>query len=289
MSPKAIGSLIVTGVVALVLLLVVTSCWYCVSPGNVGVASIFGDIQPKPLTSGWNWKWPWVSVHEVNTQLNYYDDKAEGSSKDLQVVHTEITVQYSQNPTMAPPTYNQIGEVKKIEAAVIKPAIQESVKSVTAQFTAEQLVTHRHQVKGLVEETIKKFIETTLADKKLPDALLVANIAITDFRFSDDFNHAIEQKVKSAQEALQAENAKVKTITEAEATADSRKLAASAESYAIQTIAQAKAEALKLEGEALAKNPEVIKLRAATQWNGELPTFMGGQAPVPFMPVQPTK
>lgn len=285
MSKASTFGLVGLAIVGLLVLVCGSSFFYCVDAGYVGVASLFGDVRPEPLTSGWNWKNPFVSVHEVETRLRAYHDDAQGQSKDLQVVTTQITVQYSQNPKMAPSTYKEIGDVVKIEPSVLKPAIQESVKSVTAQFTAEQLVTHRHEVKQKVEDALRKFIATTLADKNLPEAIDVGNVAITDFKFSDQFNHSIEDKVQSAQEALQAENKKLQTITEAEADRDARNKSSEAEAYKTATVAKAKAEALQLEGEALRKNPEVIKLRAIQGWDGKLPTFMGGQQPVPFLTV----
>jgi regulator of protease activity HflC (stomatin/prohibitin superfamily) len=261
------------------------SSFYCVSAGHVGVASLFGNVRPEPLAPGWHWKNPLVSVKEIETRLFAFHDDAPGASRDLQVVTTQITVQYSIVGSQAPGTWKEIGDHPTIEAAILKPAIQESVKSVTAQFTAEQLVTHRHVVKGQVEAALRKYIATTLADKQLPGAIDVGNVALTDFRFSDEFNHAIEQKVKTAQEALQAEKQKTKTITEAEAAREARNKASEAEAYRVKTVAAARAEAIRREGEALAKNPEVIKLRATQQWDGKLPTFMGGQQPVPILNV----
>ena len=61
-----------------------------------------------------------------------------------------------------------------------------------------------------------KFIDKTLKDKDLEPLIKISNIAITDFRFSPEFNRAIEMKVKAEQEALQAKNEKVKRITQAE-------------------------------------------------------------------------
>ncbi|MBY0358443.1 MAG: prohibitin family protein [Candidatus Obscuribacterales bacterium] len=275
---------IVLGFVAFILILRTGTT---VSTGHVGVASWFGDVQKKPLYSGFNFKNPLVSVTEVDTRLRAYHADAKGQSKDLQVVTTQVTVQYSQNPEMAPATLQQIGDAEKIEPAILNPAIQESVKAVTAKYDAEQLVTHRHEVKKQVEDALNEFIATTLKNKNIAGALDLGKVAITDFRFSEEFNHAIEDKVRTAQEALQAENKKTQTITEALAAKDARNHISDAEAYRTETIAKAKAKALELEGEALAKNPEVGKLRGIQQWDGKLPTFMGGQQPVPFISAQP--
>ena len=65
----------------------------------------------------------------------------------MQTVKTIVSVQYSINGEVAPATYQKIGLNRQIQATVIYPAIAESVKSITAKYTAEELITKREQVK----------------------------------------------------------------------------------------------------------------------------------------------
>ena len=162
-------------------------------------------------------------------------------------------------------------------ATVIEPAIQESVKAVTAQFTAEQLVTRRAEVKQQIQAAIESFIRVTLEDKQVPTALRIANVAITDFEFSEEFNKAIELKVRAEQEALQALNEKTRRVTQAEAGYQERKLAADGEAYEIEASSKAKADAIAREAKALKDNPALIQLRLAEKWDGTLPRFTGGE------------
>jgi len=78
------------------------------------------------------------------------------------------------------------------------------------------VITKRDIVKAQIHLEISEFIDKTLESKGMKGALIVANVAITDFQFSEEFNKAIELKVKAEQEALQAENEKIKKITMAE-------------------------------------------------------------------------
>jgi len=116
----------------------------------------------------------------------------------------------------------------------------------------------------------------TLQDKQVPTALKIANVAITDFEFSEGFNKAIELKVKAEQEALQALNEKTRRVTQAEAGYQERKLAADGEAYEIEASSKAKADAIAREAKALKNNPELIQLRLAEKWDGTLPRFTGG-------------
>ena len=125
---------------------------------------------------------------------------------------------------------------------------------------------------------MEQFINTTLSRKDAPNTLSIANVAITDFAFSSEFNRAIELKVKAEQEALQAKNEKTRRVTQAEAAAAEKKLAAEAEAYQISVESKARASAIKREANALKGNPALIQLRMAEKWNGELPKFSSGNS-----------
>ena len=276
---------IILGVVAVIAVYLFFSAFVTVSSGHVGVVRTLGAVNPDPLPEGFSLKMPFVdSVEEVDIRLRKADDQATAASRDLQVVSTEVAVQYSLIASVVPKTYQKIGRRSVVEDALIRPAIQESVKAVTAQYTAEQLVTRRAEVKSEIQEALRKFIDDTLQQKDAVGALNLDNVAITDFQFSSEFNRAIEMKVKAEQEALQAENEKVRRVTQAEAAAEERKLAADAEAYQIEQESIARAEAIRREAEALRDNPALIELRIAEKWDGQLPTFTGGNA-IPLLNV----
>lgn len=273
-----------TAIGGAVAFLIAMGCWTIVPSGHYGVLVRVGAVQPNSLAEGFHLKLPLLdSVKDVDVRLRRETVLAEAASKDLQEVSTEVAVQYSLIGPMTPQTYQHVGASPEIVSSkLIAPAIQESVKAVTAQYTAEQLVTQRAQVKLGIQEAIERFINDTLNDRDLGGALRVANVAITDFAFSDEFNASIEAKVKAEQDALRAENEKVRRITQAEAKAAEVREAAEAEAFRTQQTAAARAEAIRIEGEALAQNPKLIELRAIEAWDGRLPTVSGGGA-VPFI------
>jgi regulator of protease activity HflC (stomatin/prohibitin superfamily) len=117
-----------------------------------------------------------------------------------------------------------------------------------------------------------------------------------NFAFSSDYMKAINDKVTQEQLRLAAEN-KVRTVEAeqkqkvaiAEAEANALKAKADGEAYATIKAANAQADALRVQNEALAKNKDVLDLRRievermkAERWDGKLPTNIYAGAPIPF-------
>jgi regulator of protease activity HflC (stomatin/prohibitin superfamily) len=279
------SGIILAALLALVsLVCLVTSC-STIDSGHVGVVKHFGAVQPYTLPEGMHFLRPWASVDKVDVKMRAISQDAKAASKDLQVVETAVTVQYSIQPGFAPRMAQRFGFSEAAEAALLKPAIQESVKSVTSLYNAERLITHRAEVKGGIERAIAEFVDKTLRDKDIQGAVRLANVAVTDFEFSPEFNHAIEQKVKAEQEALKAENEKKKRVTQAEAEAAERRLSAESIAFKTEVESKARAEAIARESKALEANPNLIQLRIAERWNGQLPHYTGS-GPIPMLQVK---
>ncbi len=270
-------------IVVAILLFLVAGAFVVVEAGHVGVVKRLGAVQMAPLAEGLHFKRPFMdSIEQLDIRLMPTNAKATAASKDLQTVSTEINVAYSLNGELAPVTYQKIGNTAQVSAALVEPAIQESVKAITAQYTAEELVTKRAEVKTAIQGAIESFITATLTEKDIGNAVQLANVAITDFVFSPEFNIAIEAKVKAEQEALRAKNEKLMRVTQAEASAAERELAADAEAYSTEVQSKARADAIQREALALRDNPEIIQLRAIERWDGLLPRIQGSGV-LPFL------
>jgi prohibitin 2 len=150
------------------------------------------------------------------------------------------------------------------QSKVIDPAIQESVKAATAQFTAEQLITQR----PLVSQSIKEVLLQRLA----PRGILVEELSITEFNFSPEFSRAIEAKQVAEQDALRAE----RELRRVQIEAQQRVAQAEADAKAKIVVAQAEAESLRLQREVI--SPALLQLRYIEKWNGVLPRFTSGDS-----------
>ena len=134
----------IAGVVAIAMLVLLVSSFVIVNSGHVGVVRRLGAVQMEHLPEGFHLKAPFLdSVEETDIRLRAAEKEASASSKDLQVVRTQVAVQYSMTGAVMPLTYQKIGTRRMVEGTLIDPAIQESVKAITAQYTAEELVTRR--------------------------------------------------------------------------------------------------------------------------------------------------
>jgi regulator of protease activity HflC (stomatin/prohibitin superfamily) len=193
-----------------------------------------------------------VVVMDVKIQKEQIESTA--ASKDLQSVTSIVALNFHINPEKAANIYQDVGVDYKTR--IIDPALQESVKASTAKYTAEELITKREQVREEIRNHIK--------EKLLPRGIEIDDFNIVDFSFSRSFNEAFEAKVTAEQSALAAKNKLEQIKFEAD-----------------QKIAEArgKAEAMRVESEALKSNPQVLELRAIEKWDGRLPTVTGGATP----------
>ncbi len=258
------------GLLGIVSLILVLFSARCVPVGHEGVLKHLGKVShDRVLSEGLHFVIPLVTmVKSINIKLLKYEKETTASSQDLQDVMTQITIQYSLRNVSK--LYQNVGTETQIERVIMVPAVEESVKAITANYTAEELITKRSETKIKIEKLIVDFLKITLKDKGIgEDSIRVSNVAITNFKFSEGFNKSIEMKVEAEQRALQAKNEKLKKITDAEATAEKIRL---------ESIA--KANAIKREAKALRENPLLIEFRRLEKWNGVLPSVTGGAIPM---------
>jgi regulator of protease activity HflC (stomatin/prohibitin superfamily) len=249
------------GFVALVLFLILKPFGF-VPVGYRGIATQMGTPTGNIRSEGFFFKVPLIQGNKnMEVRVQKKEVEASAASKDLQSVTSKIAVNFAIDPTRVIDLYREVGD--NYDDRIISPALQESIKSTTAKFTAEELITKR----GEVSDTILADLRTRIGQY----GLIASDLNILDFDYSKSFNESIERKVTAQQDALAAEN-KLKQI----------------EFEAQQAVASAKgkAEAQRIEGEALRANPEVLDIRAIERWNGVLPTYMTSGSTMPFLNIK---
>ncbi|MGA7370104.1 MAG: prohibitin family protein, partial [Nitrososphaeraceae archaeon] len=191
--------IVVPAIIGIIIIgIAITGSVKIVDAGYRGVLLNFGAVDTtRSLEEGIHFVVPVrdnVVQMEVRTQKITED--AASASKDLQDVRTQVALNYHINPDNAQIVYKEIG--LDYANRVIVPAIQESVKQVTARFNAEELITKREIVKDQIEEQIRARLAAY--------NIIVDAISITEFQFSPEFVKAVEAKVAAQQRALQAQN-----------------------------------------------------------------------------------
>ena len=248
---KTLTKIIVGAVCVLVLIAVASSCFTVVKAGHTGVVMTFGAVEDKVMSEGLNFKIPFIqSVVQMNNRTQKTETEGTASSKDLQIISYVVAVNYHVNDSSSASLYQNVG--MDYGSVVIVPAIQESIKAVTAQYTAEELITKR--------QAVGDQIKSALSEKINQYGINVEIFNIVNFDFSDEFNAAVEAKQTAQQNALKAEQDLARIEVEAK-----------------QKITQAEAEAqsIKLIQDALAKSPDYVEYIKWNKWDGKLPTVMG--------------
>jgi prohibitin 2 len=258
-----------------------------VEAGNRGILVQFGNVDTSnSLDEGIHFVIPFrdnVVQMEVRTQKIV--ESATSASKDLQDVSTQVALNYHIDPDQAQVLYQTLG--LEYATRVVSPAIQESVKQVTARFNAEELITKRETVKNQIEEQIKARLAAY--------NIIVDAVSITDFQFSELFKSAVEAKVAAQQRALQAQN-ELRRIqieaqqNEAQAIGEQKANIARAEGIKQSNVLQAEgeAQAITIIDEQLRNNPTYLEWLKSTRWDGKLPLVTGGeggQGVTPFIQI----
>ncbi len=248
------------GIPIVLVLIIILGGVYIIPAGKTGVLLTFGKPAMEPVANGLHMKIPLVQqIVKVNIQTQKYEADASAASSDLQVVTSKIATNYHLESASVPSLYRDVGLDYAVK--VIMPMEQEVVKSTTAKFTAEELITKREQV--------RQEMKNTLTERLAPRGIVVEEVSIINFDFSPEFNKAIELKVTAAQNKLKAQNDLERIKIEAEQ---------------ITTTAKAQAEAQELQKKSLTQ--ELVELRALqvqelaiAKWNGVMPLVTGGATP----------
>lgn len=236
---------------SLALIVIFFSFFVIVNAGERGVLMQFGEVREPVLSEGIHVIIPVVNtVEKLSVRVQKQEKSTEVSSKDLQDVFTDVALNWHIIPEKTNLVFQQIGDISSIVDRIIDPAIEEVLKAVMAEYTAEEVITQRKQVKAEVDHF--------LTDRLAPYYLIVDDISLVHVHFSERFGEAVETKQIAEQEAKKAGFMAIKAAKEAEAQVN---------------LAKGEAEAQGLIKSTL--NNEIIRKQAIEKWDGKLPLVMG--------------
>lgn len=252
--------------VAAIIAFNILSPFAIVPAGHRGVLVTFGKVSDTVYEEGLHLRVPIAqTMHNIDVRIQKGEGQGDAASKDLQAVQTSVALNYHLDPKEIAVIFREIGI--DIGNKLIVPAVQEAVKAATAQFSAEELITKRPEVR----ERIRSLLQERLSRH----GVVVDEFSIVNFQFSRSFTEAVEAKTTAEQQKLKADRDLDRIKVEAE-----------------QKIASARAEAEALSLQKTQVTPELVRLReienqrkAIEKWDGHLPSVTGGS--IPFINVQP--
>lgn len=263
---KSYGFWVLAGLITVAVLVILFNCFSVVNEGYIGIKYQFGKIVSSDLSAGLNFHIPFIEeIEQVDTREQIYSVQTDAYTSDTQTVdNLGLKLNYYYDGTKLQEIIRTIG-ISNVETKLLVPNVAKISKDEIGKVKAEDLVQNRSDVQNAIYESLKTTLE--------PQGIIVTAFAIENLAFEDAFEQSIQAKVIAAQDALKMQNktaekeeeAKQQVIA-AQAEADSQKIKADAEAYAIKAVQ-----------EQLAKSPNYIDYLKINNWNGVLPQAIGSK------------
>lgn len=251
---------IIFGVVALVLVGVSFSGMTTVEEGNRGVKLVFGTAQEQVLDTGLYFYNPFTTdVVQMSVRSEVTNDSIQVQTEDNQQVTVNYIITYYLKSDSVVDMYSVGGRnwVQKF----IPQAADGSVKEVVGNQTASSIVTAQKMARVAILNRLKDTLE--------PRGIVVENFEFGKIDYDAAWLQSVGEKQRAEELAKKAVN-------------DTRRIEEEAKQVVI--AAEAEAESLRIMGEALAENKDLVALKAVEQWDGKLPVYSLGDS-IPFIGV----
>jgi len=240
----------VKAAVAVIVLMIVFGSFYVIGVGQVGVIFNQATGKTKSVQSGFSLKIPIVeqlSVFDIRTQR--IDITEDCASKDLQLVRMKTVLNYHLDYTKVNEIFTKVG--RDYTEKIIVPITNEIAKSLVSQYTVENIIVKRAELKDAIEAALRaKFKEYFV---------VIESVNLVNVDFTPEFNRVVEQK--------QIEEQKIKT-------AEYKKLQAAQNKEAV--ILEAEGESRRQELIKATVNQQMVSLEWIKKWDGKLPVTMLG-------------
>lgn len=267
-NPKTI---IIAGAAIAGVIMIISSTFYSINYGTIGVVTRFGQIVGSPAKPGLHVKIPLIDkvlvyrtqkiIYETlaadvmansNSQANYQDYAVDTTTKDGQQISVRYTVRFSINPTKVKEIAERLGTESEVVEKIVKTDSRIWARNMPRSFSALDLYT------GNIQE-----VSEQIAEKLTPsfeeNGIILDEFGIRSISFQDEYITIIEQK--------QIEKEKI-------ATEEYKAQQEEFKKKALITKSQGEAEAQRLQQATLSDN--LIKKLYLEKWNGILPEVMTG-------------
>ncbi len=234
-NPKAIRLILVIAILAL---LAMTSIRQ-VGTGQLAVVTRFGRVTGRELGEGLHLVMPLGIDKTVRYDIKVQKDESlvSAASKDLQDVTATLALNYRLEASKVGDIHQQIGPLFALK--LIDPALQETFKATSAKYSASELITNRSEVKAEALKVVKERLGNF--------GIVVDDLSIVNFQFSQAFAKAIEEKQVAQQNAERSR-------------------------FNLEA-AQIDAQAQQVQAQTL--SPLFLQKQAIEKWDGKMPQYLG--------------
>ena len=304
-----VGSLIIAGIVAFMLLIVFMSSYTQIQFGTVGMVTRFGRITGQIMQPGLNWKAPFIDrvviyrtqemvyvTEEMQGGMDvrggtYQDYPTDTTTADGQQISVKYSVRFRIDPKKIEQIANEIGNEEQVVDKVVKFHTRILARNIPKEYAALDLYTGNIQQ---VQEEFEEQLRPLLAEK----GVILEAFGLRKIDFQDDYVQANEQKQIEAENVTTEKNRAEQdewraqsAIEEAKGQAQATIENARGNAERIKLIAEAEAESIRLKGESLKQYPDVIQLEFVTSLSDPEGNVTWGILPqgsvMPFLNVEP--
>src|ERR1051326_5222734 len=262
-------------IAVLAVLFGINGTWYTVEQGERAVLLRFGQAVATE-GPGLHFKAPFIEdVVKMTVREQKESFKTEAYSQDQQPATVQVSVNYRLPEANVMAVYSRFGQ--DYATILVDTQLPRRLKEVFGRFSAQSMIQDRTKL-GL---EVEKSLEAALDGR----GIQIVSVQVEDVSFSDAYETAVENRMRSIVAQYQAEAEKQRRITNADAAAYEVKAQADAQAHAIEVQGEAQARAIKARADALQSNPNLVTLTAAEKWNGVLPTTMVPGGATPFVSV----
>lgn len=214
----------------------------------------------------------WTKPDETGPE----DESLSFQTAEGLVVNADVGISYHVDPNKVNNIFQKYRKgVDEITDIYLRNMVRDALVKAASSLPIESVYGKgKSELIANVEAEVKRQVESI--------GIVVEKIYwIGELRLPPTVVAAINEKIQATQKAQQREN------EVAQAKAEAQKAVEEARGVADSTLLKARAEAASIEvkAKALRENPEVMQLEAINKWNGVLPQYLGGDAPIPFIGV----
>ncbi|MGV8567253.1 MAG: SPFH domain-containing protein [Pseudomonas asiatica] len=256
-----------------------------VPAGNVGViVNLYGSEKGVELKEVGTGKY-WVGINEelylfptfTQTETWTGDETITFQTVEGMKVGGDVGITYAVAPDKVTTLFQKYrAGIDEITNKFLRNMVRDAFNDVASKLPVES-------VYGQGKADLLLAVEQRVRNQVAPIGINLERIYYaSDLALPPQVTASLNAKIQATQMAEQRRN----EVAQAKAEADKERARAQGEADAKLLIARADAKAIEVRAQALRANPDVVTLNAVEKWDGKLPTYTGGQAPLPFIGIK---